>query len=82
MEDYQKHGLCYNCDEKYSLGHKCKEHKLFHKDVNTPTHFEETIMKDTPKVEMVDHTPTTQEEVELEIPQEEAFISLNSLSCI
>ena len=39
-------------------------------------------MKDTPKVEMVDHTPPMQGEVELEIPQEEAIISLYPLSCI
>ena len=25
----QLKGLCYNCDDKYFPGHKCKEHKLF-----------------------------------------------------
>jgi hypothetical protein len=29
MVEHQLKGLCYNCDEKYFLGHKCKEHKLF-----------------------------------------------------
>jgi hypothetical protein len=29
MDELQLKGLCYNCDEKYFLGHKCKEHKLF-----------------------------------------------------
>jgi hypothetical protein len=29
MVECQLKGLCYNCDEKYSPGHKCKEHKLF-----------------------------------------------------
>jgi hypothetical protein len=26
---HQLKGLCYNCDEKYFPGHKCKENKLF-----------------------------------------------------
>jgi hypothetical protein len=29
MVERQLKGLCYNCDEKYFLGHKCKEKKLF-----------------------------------------------------
>jgi hypothetical protein len=29
MDEIQSKGLCYNCDEKYFLGHKCKEKKLF-----------------------------------------------------
>jgi hypothetical protein len=29
MNECQLKGLCYNCDEKYFLGHKCKEKKLF-----------------------------------------------------
>ena len=29
MVEHQLKGLCYNCDEKYFLGHKCKEQKLF-----------------------------------------------------
>jgi len=37
MADRQKRGLCYNCDEKYNLGHKCKEHKLFHIDATSHT---------------------------------------------
>jgi hypothetical protein len=28
MEECQLNGLYYNCDENYSLGQKCKEHKL------------------------------------------------------
>lgn len=76
MKNHQKHGLCYNCDEKYSPGNKCKEYKLFHMDFNISTHFEEIIMKDTPKVEMVDHTPPMQEVAELEILQQEAIISM------
>ena len=29
MEESRKQGLCYNYDEKWHLGHKCKEAKLF-----------------------------------------------------
>jgi hypothetical protein len=29
MVECQLKGLFYNCDEKYFLGNKCKEHKLF-----------------------------------------------------
>ncbi|XP_075645153.1 uncharacterized protein LOC142616170 [Castanea sativa] len=29
MEERRKHGLCYNCDEKWHLGHKCKGARLF-----------------------------------------------------
>jgi hypothetical protein len=29
MDECQLKHLCYNCDEKYFPGHKCKEHKLF-----------------------------------------------------
>ena len=29
MEERRKQGLCYNCDEKWQVGHKCKGTKLF-----------------------------------------------------
>ena len=29
MEEMRKQGLCYNCDEKWQVGHKCKGAKLF-----------------------------------------------------
>ena len=29
MDDRRKKGLCYNCDEKWGPGHKCKNVKLF-----------------------------------------------------
>jgi hypothetical protein len=28
MVECQLKGLCYNCDEKYFMGHKCEEQKL------------------------------------------------------
>ena len=29
MDERRKKGLCYNCDEKWGFGHKCKYVKLF-----------------------------------------------------
>jgi hypothetical protein len=29
MVEWKLKGLCYNCDEKYFSGHKCKEQKHF-----------------------------------------------------
>ena len=29
MEERRKLGLCYNCDEKWQMGHKCTSAKLF-----------------------------------------------------
>ena len=29
MEERRKQGLCYNCDEKWQLGHNCKGSKVF-----------------------------------------------------
>jgi hypothetical protein len=47
-------GLCYNCDDKYFPGHKCKEQKLFmaisedisEEDVETPLVFESPEITD------------------------------------
>jgi hypothetical protein len=44
MAELQLKGRCYNCDDKYFLGHKCKEQNLFmvisedisEEDVETP----------------------------------------------
>jgi hypothetical protein len=49
MEKTQLKGLCYNCDDKYFLGHKCKEHKIFmamHEDVSE----EETDISHVPEI--------------------------------
>ena len=29
MEERKKRGLCYNCDDKWAPGHKCKQATLF-----------------------------------------------------
>ena len=44
MDEHQLKGLYYNCDDKYFLGHKCKEQNIFmaisevipEEDVETP----------------------------------------------
>ena len=32
LEEKRAKGLCYNCDSKYTKGHKCAEKKLFYID--------------------------------------------------
>jgi hypothetical protein len=32
LEEIKAKGLCFNCDSKYSKGHKCGEKKLFYVD--------------------------------------------------
>ena len=34
MANHERKGLCYKCDEKYVKGHRCREQKLFQKDVS------------------------------------------------
>jgi hypothetical protein len=74
MVECQLKGLCYNCDEKYSPGHKCKEQKIFmaisedisEEDVETP------LVSESPKT--TDITPP------LDPPEVEPVISLNALT--
>jgi hypothetical protein len=76
MVECQLKGLFYNCDDKYFLGHKCKEKNIFmaiSEDV-----VEEDVM--IPLLEYIpqedDHTPPSDP---LEV---EPLISLNSLTGI
>jgi hypothetical protein len=74
MPERQLKGLCYNCDEKYFLGHKCKEQNLFmaisedisEEDVETPLVFE--------SLEITDITPPS------DPPEVEPIIFLNALT--
>jgi hypothetical protein len=74
MVERQLKGLCYNCDDKYFLGHKCKEQKLFmaisedilEEDVETPLVYE--------SLEITDITPPSGP------PEVEPVISLNALT--
>jgi hypothetical protein len=74
MVEHQLKGLCYNCDEKYFLGHKCKEQNLLwpslrifrEEDVETP------LVSESP--EITDITPPS------DPPEVEPIISLNALT--
>jgi hypothetical protein len=74
MVEPQLKGLCYNCDDKYFPGHKCKEQNLFmaisedisEEDVETP------LVSESP--EITDITPPS------DPPEVEPVISLNALT--
>jgi hypothetical protein len=74
MAERQLKGLCYNCDDKYFPGHKCKEHNLFmaiseeisEEDEETPS------MSESP--ESTDITPPS------DPPEVKPVISLNALT--
>jgi hypothetical protein len=74
MVERQLKGLCYNCDDKYFPGHKCKEQNLFmaiseeisEEDEETPS------MSESP--ESTDITPPS------DPPEVEPVISLNALT--
>jgi hypothetical protein len=74
IAEHQLKGLCYNCDDKYFPGHKCKEQNLFmgisedilEEDVDTP------LVPESP--EITDINPPS------DPPEVEPIISLNSLT--
>jgi hypothetical protein len=74
MAERQLKGLCYNCDDKYFPGQKCKEQKIFmaiskdisEEDVETP------LVSESP--EITDITPPS------DPPKVEPVISLNALT--
>jgi hypothetical protein len=74
MVERQLKGLCYNCDDKYFLGHKCKEQNIFmaisedvsEEDVEAP------LVSESP--EPTDITPPS------DPPEVEPVISLNALT--
>jgi hypothetical protein len=74
MDEHQLKGLCYNCDEKYFPGHKCKEKNLFmaiSKDVSEEE-VETPLVSELP--ETIGITPS------LDPPEVEPVISLNALT--
>jgi hypothetical protein len=74
MAERQLKGLCYNCDDKYFPGHKCKEQNLFmaisediqEEDVDNPP------MPESPEIS--DINPPS------DPPEEEPIIFLNALT--
>jgi hypothetical protein len=74
MDERQLKGLCYNCDDKYFLGRKCKEQNLFmaiSEDVSEED-FEASLVSMSP--EPTDMTPPS------DPPEVELVISLNALT--
>uniref|UniRef100_A0A2N9I334 Chromo domain-containing protein n=1 Tax=Fagus sylvatica TaxID=28930 RepID=A0A2N9I334_FAGSY len=65
MSERRKKGLCYNCDERWSLDHRCKNRKLY-------------LMEevDDEEAELVE---VEEEEVEAELEDEKAEITLCAL---
>jgi hypothetical protein len=40
MDERREKGICFNCDSKYSKGHKCGENKLFYIDYEEEENWE------------------------------------------
>ena len=36
IQEHREKGICYNCDEKFTQGHRCVEQKLYLVDVDSP----------------------------------------------
>jgi hypothetical protein len=74
MAEHQLKGLCYNYDDKYFLGHKCKEQKIF---MAIP----EDILKEDVENPLVPKSPEITNINPPSNPLEvEPIISLNSLT--
>jgi hypothetical protein len=74
MVERQLKGLCYNCDEKYFPGHKCKEQNIF---MSISKNFSEEDVE-APLVSMSpEPTDITPPSDPLEV---ESIISLNALT--
>jgi len=73
MDECQLKGLCYNCDDKYFSGHKCKEQNIFmaiSKDVS-----EEDV-----EAPLMSVSPEPTETPPSDPPEVESIISLNALT--
>jgi hypothetical protein len=74
MVEFQFNGLCYNCDEKYFLGHKCKKHKLL-------TAIYEDVVDEETEVSLVEDLPLKDNPTPPFDPLEfELLISLHALT--
>jgi hypothetical protein len=74
MDECQLKGICYNCDEKYFLGHKCKEQNIF-------MAISEDILEEDVETPLVSESPETPEITPPLDPLEvEPVISLNDLT--
>jgi hypothetical protein len=74
MVERQLKWLCYNCDDKYFSGHKCKEQNIFmsiSKDVSEED-IEAPLVSESPKPTDINHPSN--------LPEVEPVISLNALT--
>jgi hypothetical protein len=55
MDERREKGLCFNCDNKYSKGHKCGEKKLFYIDCEEE---EDQELEPSQDLELEETTPT------------------------
>jgi hypothetical protein len=72
MDEHQLKGLCYNCDEKYFPGHKCKEQKHF-------MAISKDISEEDVETSLVSESPETTNIIPPSDPPE-LIISLNALT--
>jgi hypothetical protein len=73
MDEHQLKGLCYNCDDKYFSGHKCKEKNIF-------MAISEDILEEDVETPLVSESPKTTDITPPSDPLEvEMIISLNAL---
>jgi hypothetical protein len=74
MVERQLKGLCYNCDDKYFLEHKCKEQNLFMAMIEDPPN-EDVV---SPSVEEL--PPPSDLTLPSDPPEVDPVISLNALT--
>ena len=67
MQARRENGLCYNCDEKFGPGHRCKKQQIF---------ILETMEEADENFDIVE--PLKEDEGHLQVPE----ISLHALFCV
>jgi hypothetical protein len=72
-------GSFYNCDEKYAIGHQCKEHKLSQIYMTTQSMIKDINTKGTSELQVEDTNTQTRLDIKTPFPHEESLISLHAL---
>jgi hypothetical protein len=75
MVECQLKGLCYNCDDKYFPGHKCKEYKIF-MGISEDVYDEDVEVSSEYELPQTDNLPPPSDP-----PEVEPLISPNALIC-
>jgi hypothetical protein len=79
MDEHRKKGICYYYDEKYSLGQKCHEQKLFQIEVSTLKSSEDILSYEATDTENTQPTVNISNLVPPLMEPEEPVISLHAL---